>query len=136
MVFHAVGRRKTSVARVYLRPGSGKWEVNGTKSPVTTQKLYYSVDGGVTWSLITALDGASRTYGWTVPVPASNKNSCYVKVVAYSGSTVAGSDRSAKPFTIEGGVRLIQPNAPNGGEVLRSGFLYPIAWEINGTKSL
>ncbi len=24
-----VGRRKTSVARVYLRPGKGKWEVNG-----------------------------------------------------------------------------------------------------------
>jgi small subunit ribosomal protein S9 len=29
MRFHAVGRRKTSVARVYLKPGSGKWEVNG-----------------------------------------------------------------------------------------------------------
>lgn len=27
--FNAVGRRKTSVARVYLRPGSGAWEVNG-----------------------------------------------------------------------------------------------------------
>jgi len=27
--FHAVGRRKTSVARIYLKPGSGKWEVNG-----------------------------------------------------------------------------------------------------------
>ena len=27
--FHAIGRRKTSVARVYLRPGSGQWEVNG-----------------------------------------------------------------------------------------------------------
>src|SRR5438128_12543932 len=26
---HAIGRRKTSVARVYLKPGSGKWEVNG-----------------------------------------------------------------------------------------------------------
>ncbi|HEX5725646.1 MAG TPA: 30S ribosomal protein S9 [Longimicrobiaceae bacterium] len=26
---HAIGRRKTSVARVYLRPGSGNWEVNG-----------------------------------------------------------------------------------------------------------
>lgn len=24
-----VGRRKTSVARVYLRPGKGKWEING-----------------------------------------------------------------------------------------------------------
>lgn len=27
--FHAIGRRKTSVARVYLKPGTGKWEVNG-----------------------------------------------------------------------------------------------------------
>ncbi len=27
--WHAVGRRKTSVARVYLTPGSGKWMVNG-----------------------------------------------------------------------------------------------------------
>ena len=26
---HAVGRRKTSVARVYLRPGKGQWRVNG-----------------------------------------------------------------------------------------------------------
>jgi small subunit ribosomal protein S9 len=27
--FHAIGRRKTSVARVYLRPGTGTWTVNG-----------------------------------------------------------------------------------------------------------
>lgn len=27
--FHAIGRRKTSVARVYLRPGNGTWQVNG-----------------------------------------------------------------------------------------------------------
>lgn len=27
--WQAVGRRKTSVARVYLTPGTGKWEVNG-----------------------------------------------------------------------------------------------------------
>jgi small subunit ribosomal protein S9 len=27
--FNAVGRRKTSVARVYLRPGNGAWDVNG-----------------------------------------------------------------------------------------------------------
>ena len=27
--WQAVGRRKTSVARVYLVPGTGKWEVNG-----------------------------------------------------------------------------------------------------------
>jgi len=26
---HAVGRRKEAVCRLYLRPGSGKWDVNG-----------------------------------------------------------------------------------------------------------
>ena len=26
---HAVGRRKEAVCRVYLQPGSGKWEING-----------------------------------------------------------------------------------------------------------
>ena len=26
---HAVGRRKDAVCRVYIRPGSGKWDVNG-----------------------------------------------------------------------------------------------------------
>jgi small subunit ribosomal protein S9 len=28
-VWQGTGRRKTSVARVYLKPGSGKWSVNG-----------------------------------------------------------------------------------------------------------
>lgn len=27
--FHGLGRRKTSVARVWLRPGTGEWSVNG-----------------------------------------------------------------------------------------------------------
>src|SRR5687767_15983462 len=26
---HAVGRRKEAVCRVYIKPGSGKWDVNG-----------------------------------------------------------------------------------------------------------
>ena len=26
---HAIGRRKEAVCRVYLQPGSGKWEING-----------------------------------------------------------------------------------------------------------
>jgi small subunit ribosomal protein S9 len=27
--YHGVGRRKTAVARLWLRPGSGNWEING-----------------------------------------------------------------------------------------------------------
>jgi small subunit ribosomal protein S9 len=30
--FHAIGRRKSAVARVYLRPGSGKFTVNGSET--------------------------------------------------------------------------------------------------------
>src|SRR5205823_14801930 len=28
-MIHAIGRRKEAVCRVFLRPGSGKWDVNG-----------------------------------------------------------------------------------------------------------
>ncbi len=28
-VVHTIGRRKEAVCRVYLKPGSGKWDVNG-----------------------------------------------------------------------------------------------------------
>jgi small subunit ribosomal protein S9 len=28
-MLHAIGRRKEAVCRVYLKPGSGKWDVNG-----------------------------------------------------------------------------------------------------------
>ena len=111
-------------------PYTIQWEINGTKSDVTTQKLYYSMDGGATWSLIATLDSASRSYDWTVPVLTCNKNRCYVKVVAYSSSTVVGSDRSAKPFTIA----VVELLYPNGGGVYQSGSSYRIGWNI-WTKS-
>ena len=28
-IIHAVGRRKESVCRAYVKPGSGKWDING-----------------------------------------------------------------------------------------------------------
>ena len=28
-VVHSIGRRKTSIARIYLSPGKGEWEING-----------------------------------------------------------------------------------------------------------
>ena len=31
---HTIGRRKEAVCRVYLRPGSGKWDVNGRSARV------------------------------------------------------------------------------------------------------
>lgn len=37
--YRGLGRRKTSVARVYLRPGSGNWEVNGRAIDVYFPRL-------------------------------------------------------------------------------------------------
>jgi len=37
----AVGRRKTSVARVVLRPGSGEWSVNGRALAEYFPRLYH-----------------------------------------------------------------------------------------------
>ena len=109
-----------------------QWEINGTKSAVTKVNLYYTTDKGVSYVLISTLAGSDRSYNWTVPTPLSNKkNTCYVKVVAYSGTAVVGSDTSDKPFTIEV-AKIVQPN---GGETLSSGGSYPVQWEINGTKS-
>ena len=28
-ITHTIGRRKEAVCRVYVKPGSGKWDVNG-----------------------------------------------------------------------------------------------------------
>jgi hypothetical protein len=108
-----------------------QWEINGTKSPVTKVNLYYTTDGGVSYVLISNLAGSDRSYNWTVPTPLSNKKNTRIRVVAYSGSTIVGSDSSDNPFTIEV-VKIVQPN---GGETLLSGSSYPIQWEINGTKS-
>jgi hypothetical protein len=91
-------------------PYTIQWEINGTKSDVTKVNLYYTTNGGASYALIESIptvDPGTRpwvdSYQWTkVPTPSTNMANCYVKVVAYSGSTVVGSDRSDKPFTIEG----------------------------------
>lgn len=40
--FNGVGRRKTSVARVYLRPGKGAWEINGRSLAEYFPRLLHS----------------------------------------------------------------------------------------------
>ncbi len=104
------------------------WQINGTNP--TSQKLYYTMDGGATWSLITTLDGVTRSYPWTAPTLTANRTNCLVKMVAYNGSTVVGTDTSDKPFTIA----VVRLFSPNGGEVLLSGDRRDIFWQIYGTK--
>lgn len=45
-IVHKIGRRKTSVARVYVKPGSGNFKVNGKDANVyfTTDVLVYKLN--------------------------------------------------------------------------------------------
>ncbi len=38
--------------------------------PVTKVSIYYSSDGGATWTLVDTLSGNPGTYNWTVPTPS------------------------------------------------------------------
>ena len=67
---HAVGRRKEAVCRVYIKPGSGKWEINGRTigdyfprpTLVSSIQLPFSATDTLgTWDVKANLDGGGVT---------------------------------------------------------------------------
>jgi YD repeat-containing protein len=93
-------------------------------------KLQLSQDAGTSWSLIEN-NIPDQWYHWQVPITTNNSKECYVRVTGYnaSGGTV-GTDRSDSVFTIQ----VVGVGAPNGGETLSSGSVYPIRWATNKTN--
>ena len=66
---HTIGRRKEAVCRVYLTPGSGKWEINGRQlgdyfprpALVTSIQLpFSSTDNLGKWDVKANLDGGGQ----------------------------------------------------------------------------
>jgi small subunit ribosomal protein S9 len=67
---HAVGRRKEAVCRVYLKPGSGKWEINGRTigdyfprpALVSSIQLPFSATDNLgKWDVQANIDGGGNT---------------------------------------------------------------------------
>jgi hypothetical protein len=76
------------------------WEVNGTAKPVATIELFYTGDGGKSWSLIESLSGTDRSHEWTVP--DIDKPKCKVKVLLKDEKgKPLGNDLSDNWFAIE-----------------------------------
>jgi hypothetical protein len=114
-----------------FRSGSSQRIQWWASSEMVRFKLMYSMDNGATWTLITDNVKSTRSYDWTVPVPAANRKACFVKVIGYdSQGTVVSSDRSDSSFRIE----VVRLTAPNTAETLISRDIYPIAWETYATK--
>jgi Zn-dependent metalloprotease len=84
-----------------------EWVTHGTKSPVITVQLFYTIDGGVSWKPVTTpLTGNPGTYDWTVPTVTADKTKCKVKVVLKdAGGVTLASDLSDAIFTIQPGLR-------------------------------
>ena len=69
-MYRGTGRRKTSVARVYLRPGKGEWKVNGRTLeeyfPRSSHQLHASeplvvADKAGSWDVKVTVDGGGET---------------------------------------------------------------------------
>ena len=58
---HAVGRRKTSVARVYLKRGKGEWQINGRSDLEYDDRVRLDVAYVDGWSLGLDLSILART---------------------------------------------------------------------------
>ncbi|MGK7313216.1 MAG: 30S ribosomal protein S9 [Candidatus Longimicrobiales bacterium M2_2A_002] len=68
--YHGIGRRKTSVARVYVRPGKGEWDINGRSLeeyfPRNSHRLHASrpltvTENEGTWDVKVVANGGGKT---------------------------------------------------------------------------
>lgn len=91
--------------------------------------LYYSTDGGGTWTTIATnvyqSNSANSQYGWSNP-PVSG--SVLIKVADYYNASLYGE--SDAPFTMTPNTDIIV-TYPNGGESLEAGTTHTITWADN-----
>lgn len=76
------------------------WRTNGTIRSVASVKLFYSINGGVSWKAIKTVKGNPGSYDWTVPDVSSS--SCKIKVMLKdAGGATVGNNVSDGFFTIQ-----------------------------------
>jgi len=88
----------------FYSPGSATitWQTNVTAAEVTTVKLSYTLNGGLTWNSIETLTVNEGTYDWTLPPVKADKTKCKVKVILKDvKGNIVGSDVSDRFFTIQ-----------------------------------
>jgi hypothetical protein len=77
------------------------WLTSSTIGSVATTKLFYTMNGGTTWKLISSFSGNPGTYTWYIPAVTQTKKKCKVKVVLKNAANITiGSDKSDKFFKI------------------------------------
>ncbi|MBU1022289.1 MAG: DUF2341 domain-containing protein, partial [Candidatus Margulisbacteria bacterium] len=99
------------------------WETTG---PVTGINLYYSIDGGTSYSQFATNESDTGSYSWLVP----NEVTTEAKVKIEALGSIA-TDESTGTFTITSSVvttPTVTVEAPNGNEFWKGGVSYDITW--------
>jgi len=102
---------------ILLTPNGGQVLYAGTSTEITwntatlytTARLDYSVDNGITWTLIVDNTTNDGSYFWTIP----NENTTRALVRLTNAGSLAVQDLSDSVFTIRPAVRIITPNGDN-----------------------
>ena len=100
------------------------WTSTGSVEAV---KIEYSLDGGLTWTVVTTQAPNTGTYAWTVPDASTAQ--AVVRISDAADGTP--QDVSDAVFTIQGASLTL--TAPNGGESWSAGESQTISWTTTGT---
>jgi hypothetical protein len=91
--------------------------------------LYYSTDGGMTYTAIASSLPNSGTYTWEVPLVSTT--TARVKIVAYNSIYGYAQDVSDANFSIVSSGPTVSVTSPNGGEVWEGGSTQSITWSVD-----
>jgi hypothetical protein len=125
----------TSESLTLVSPNGGEFWSAGSQqiiswsstASITTIRLEYSINGGVSWTTIVGAASNIGSYNWVVPA-----NGTSAALVRVSDAT------DGNPADVSDGVFTIQvPNTvtlikPNGGEVWLAGGMHEINWTSTG----
>lgn len=128
-----------TITKLFLtQPWPGTTHITGATTNIVWNKsistgdtvsLYYSIDSGSTWNLISPSAPNLGSYLWTIP--NENSDFCRVKIVDNDNSSYR--DSSARDIKIYSS--SFNLTYPNGGEFLDGQTNYTITWNTNTNVS-
>ncbi len=111
-----------NVSGLYYPVGSTVY-ISWTSQGVSQVNLFFSSDGGSSYTSIASNYPNTGYFNWTVP--SSTSTNCFIKIVDANSST---QDISASNFFIVPATTSLTLLSPNGGEKWYKGSSHSIAW--------
>jgi len=109
-----------------------QWVASGGTPPLVVT-LFYSTDGGTTFTMIASGQPATGPYDWTIPETPSP--ACIVRVEVVDANLQKASKDSATTFEIKYPDLSGTLNGPSKGENISVETSVPLSWSVSGGKA-